>query len=341
MPFFNDEIYGDTTQIQHHTIDAFGSGRLVRTNLILTAGHVVLHPDTNEPLDEGWEVRCFSERPAEGQESVWAWRKARVVWRGRANSDLALLELLSEEGTPEAVPSFQARIAQITHLEHHPVVAFGFPRGARIDGKRSLFVPYGDLDDEKRPTLAFAVSQAYQPESPNENWRGFSGSSVVLSMDTEPGDVWIYGVAEAVPAHFTHRLDVARLAGVWDDPKFRSLWTASPSQGRAPADPLHPSWSDFVDACQQANKDQVDLLVETRRYEKEVAVVRSLLEEKIEGFLQTQMPILALVGQSGTGKTFLMAHFAAKAALAVPTLLLLAQRIDLNESGLQDQFLWL
>jgi hypothetical protein len=78
------------------------------------------------------------------------------------------------------------------------------------------------------------------------------------------------------------------------------------------------------------------LLAETRRYENAVAVSRSLIEEKIEAFLRTEKLILALVGQTGTGKTFLMAHLAATAMMPDPILLLLAQKLDFNEFGIQE-----
>jgi hypothetical protein len=336
MAFLNEEIYGDTVKIQHETLEAFGSGRLVGTNLILTAGHVVLHPKTKASLDEDWEVRRFSERPRDGVPGEWPWRKAKVVWRGEGSLDLAVLELLPEDGKPDAIPRFKTRIGRVTHLEHHPVVAFGFPRGARIDGRRNLFVPYGDLDDEKRTTLAFAIAHAYQPESPNEDWKGFSGSSIVLNDDSDPDLIWIYGAIETVPGAFVRRLDVARLASAWNDPKFRLLWARSHCPDSEPADPLHPSWPDFIEVCLRANKNQVDQLAKTRRYEEAVSVNRSLVEQKIEAFLQTQKPILALVGQSGTGKTFLMAHIAARAAVTEPTLLLLAQKLDFNGAGLME-----
>lgn len=335
MPFSNDEIYGDTAQIQHESIDAFGSGRLVGKNLILTARHVVQAPETHAPIDDHWTVRCLSGRSNYQSDAVWAWKNAKVVWRGKDALDLALLEVLLADGEPHAVPRFQTRIAQIANLEHHPVVAFGFPRGSRIEGKRTLFVPYGALDDEKKTNLAFAVDQAYQPESPNEDWRGFSGSPILLSKDIDPGAIWIYGTAESVPPHFTHRLDVARLASAWNDPDFRSLWTASQSLRAEPADPLHPSWTEFVEACQRVNQIQIELLSETRRYEKAVAVNRSALELTVQAFLETQSPILSLVGQTGTGKTFFMAQLAEMAVIPEPRILLLAQRLNLNERGIQ------
>jgi hypothetical protein len=331
MAFSNDEIYGDTTQIQHETIDAFGSGRLIGRNLILTARHVVEAPDTHLPIDADWTVRCVSNQ----KDALWAWKKAEVVWRGKDDLDLALLQISLKEGEPDTQPRFQTRIAQIMRLEHHPVVALGFPRGARTDGRRALFVPWGSLDDEKRETLAFAIDQAYQPEAPDEDWRGFSGSSLLFSQDTDPGIVWIYGTTKSVPPHFKRRLDVARLAAAWDDPLFRSRWTTSQTLWTEPADPLHPSWTDFVQTCRSANNKQVDWLIETGRYEEAVAVDRSTLDLTVQAFLQTNKPILALVGQTGTGKTFFMAHLAAVALTLGPTLLLLAQRLDLDEPGIQ------
>lgn len=114
----------------------------------------------------------------------------------------------------------------------------GFPRGSKVDGRRTLFCPSGDLDDEKGATLEFGIDQAYQPELPSEDWRGFSGSAIVSAETPDSETVWIYGVAQHVPAHFTRRLGVSRLAQAFESPSFRETLFRAGGREEPPTDPV-------------------------------------------------------------------------------------------------------
>jgi len=242
MAYSTEDLYDDTAQIWHGTRDLFGSGRLVATNLILTARHLLAPQEVERPFEESWEVRLIATRPQPGQLAKWTWRKAKVEWLGKGSLDLALLKLLPEEGCSECNPKLQLRIGRIDQVHHSRVRGLGFPRGAKEDEKRTLLVPSGDLGDENEATLGFGVDQSYQPESPKEDWRGFSGGAVVLEDSPDPDVIWIYGVAQQVPAGFTRRLAVARLAKAWEDSGFRSVFSAAGTSLEAPVDPAVPLW---------------------------------------------------------------------------------------------------
>lgn len=238
MSYPIEALYGDTAQVQHSTQDMFGSGRLIGRNLVLTARHVVAAEGAATPLKDGWQVRFLSCLSDAARSTNQSWIDASVIWAGEGTLDLALLELHPEAGTTDRYPKLRLRISQIDEVQHHRVRGLGFPRGAKVDNRRMLFVPSGDLDDEKGVTLCFGIDQAYQPESPDEDWRGFSGGAVLLEESSDPEVVWIYGVAQQVPRSFNRRLDVSRLARAWADEGFRSILEAAGIPVAAPVDPL-------------------------------------------------------------------------------------------------------
>jgi hypothetical protein len=45
MPYDLDLIQGDAAQVQNSSIGSFGSGRLIATNLVLTAAHALTGRD--------------------------------------------------------------------------------------------------------------------------------------------------------------------------------------------------------------------------------------------------------------------------------------------------------
>jgi hypothetical protein len=237
MPYSLEALYDDTAQIQHDSFDVFGSGRLIARNLVLTARHIVTPDDPSAPVSKGWQVRMISGRPASPDVDKWTWIPATLVWTGREALDLALLQLLPPTGTPDLEPKLALRIARIDEVEHHKVRAIGFPRGAKLNNRRTLFVPSGDLDDEKGSTLSFGIDQAYQPESPGEDWRGFSGSAVMLAEGPDPQVIWIYGVAQEVPPSFNRRLAVSRLATAWADERFQAVLQGAGIRTEPPVDP--------------------------------------------------------------------------------------------------------
>ena len=49
MAYSKEKLYADVAQVQHHSLDLFGSGRLIGRNLVLTARHVVT-PEGNEAV---------------------------------------------------------------------------------------------------------------------------------------------------------------------------------------------------------------------------------------------------------------------------------------------------
>jgi hypothetical protein len=227
-----EELYADVAQVWHSSAGLFGSGRLIGRNLVLTARHVVTPEKSALPAKDGWQV-CLKAQPDQG----CLWIKGTVVWYGQGNLDLALIELQPEKGAV-SIPKLKLRIGRIDQVQQHVVRGLGFPRGAKVDNKRVLFVPSGKLDDSGQDTLIFGIDQQYQPESPNEDWRGFSGSAVVLEDSTDSESVWIYGAAQQVPQNFTRQLDVARLAKAWEDPGFGAILRGAGASLEPPEDPV-------------------------------------------------------------------------------------------------------
>lgn len=235
MPYPIEALYADVVQVWHSGHGLFGSGHLIGQNLVLTARHVVTPQGGAVPEKQGWQVGLQAGASKTREVEKWTWIGATVVWCGQETLDLALLELDSQAGIYE--PKLKLRIGRIDRVQHHLVRGLGFPRGAKVDERRMLLVPSGTLDDESGPTLGFGVDQQYHPDSPEDDWRGFSGAAVVLEESPDPEVVWLYGVAQQVPQSFTSRLDVARLANAWEDEGFRDILKAAGVPVEPPADP--------------------------------------------------------------------------------------------------------
>ena len=63
-----------------------------------------------------------------------------------------------------------------------------------------------------------------------------------------PKDLWIYGVAQQVPANFTQKIEVSRLAEALSNPKLSGLLVGAQLEKLDPADPcLLPAAKDFPD----------------------------------------------------------------------------------------------
>lgn len=260
MPYSLDTLYDDTAQIQHSIDEVFGSGRLIGHNLVLTARHVIEPEGISVPKKDGWQVRLISSRPEVPAVESWSWTAASVRWSGKEDGlDLALLQL---HPPPDSVlkPKLELRIGLIEEVCHRPVRGLGFPRGARVENKRTLLAPSGTLDDERGATLGFGIDPTYQPESPTADWCGFSGAAVFLADSPNHNVIWIYGVARQVPPSFTHRIDVERLAKAWEDDNFRAALRDAKISLVEPADPIAFSapqlWAQVAENC-RANVEAI------------------------------------------------------------------------------------
>jgi len=248
-----ESLYNDVAQIQHARSKLFGSGRLIGRNLVLTARHVLTEEGQSTPLSEGWQVRLIGTRP-DLSSGEWRWIRADIAWIGDGKLDLALLWLIPADPTICFTPKLKLRIARIKRVGHYLARGLGFPHGAKIDKRRVLFVPSGQLSDETGLTLNFGVDQAYQPDVPTLDWRGFSGASVVMEESDKLDEVWVFGVAQHVPPNFTRQLAVARLESAFDNESFRRVLKSADVNLIPPADPyLHgaqmvrwPSGFDFT-----------------------------------------------------------------------------------------------
>lgn len=335
MIYSIDVLHDDTAQVRHSTLDLFGSGRLVGRNLVITARHVITPEDAMQPLKEGWEVRLLRDRPNSVQAGRWSWIKASMAWPGTETLDIALLELRPEPGSLDLCPKLNFRIGRIDKVQHYRVRALGFPRGAKEEGKRVSFVPSGDLDDEKQATLSLGIDQAYQPDSPDEDWRGFSGAAVLLEDSPDPDAIWIYGVVQHVPQHFKRQLAVARLAAAWEDEHFRAIAQKAGIASDAPADPTSIDWRRLWSIC----KDQAQQQLKSLHYEAPLYVKRRHVEEQLQRFLESDKRVLPLIGDTGTGKSFFIGNAAASTSLTLPTVLLPAFRVSTQDESIKTSVL--
>src|SRR4030081_2617147 len=111
MPYSHEALYRDVAQVQHSSLDLFGSGRLIGPNLVLTARHVLTPKDVQVPEQMGWQVRLFADRPDTRQANKWKWMEANVAWAGQETLDLALLKLVPRPGVPDQRPRLKLKIA--------------------------------------------------------------------------------------------------------------------------------------------------------------------------------------------------------------------------------------
>jgi hypothetical protein len=329
------KIYSDTAQVQHATICAFCSGRLIGKNLVLTARHPLVKPD-GEPIDKGWRIRLLRDRALAHGAANWEWHEAQVVWRGQAGLDIALLAIVRNDCTANFLPELSVRAATVQEAESHPALGLGFPRGMRENDKRVLLAPSGVVVDEHHQSLAFAVDQAFQPEVPDQDWRGFSGGAIVDPGTENANFIWLYGVAETVPANFKRRLSVSRIAEAFTDTEFRRLLESSEVAIEEPTDPIVPLWNDLVLACRKLNELEISSLSKSRRYNRALSVRRSSVEDSFRRFLTTEKPLFVLSGQTGTGKTFFLADLIEQGNDLPPSLLFLAYKLTPSGEGIQE-----
>jgi len=234
------DLYYDVAEVQHESLDRFGSGRLIGTNLILTARHVV--KDGDDPLQNKWKIRLWGMKPkTEGEK--WQWIDGEVIWVGKGKLDLALIGVRSESAM---VPRLRLHVATILEANAHKARGVGFPLASREDGRRKLVAPSGQIIDQDATTLAWAIDNAYVPEAPDEDWPGFSGASIFHADRIGEMDLWLYGVAQQVPAKFKKQLDVARLSEALKEANFHDhLRSAEVSSCRAADTTKMPAADDF------------------------------------------------------------------------------------------------
>src|SRR5207253_126320 len=122
------------------------------------------------------------------------------------------------------------------------------PEGWSTTGQKSLIALPGELIDTDEPTLSFSVPSSFRPVGAPNDWQGFSGSTILHSTVRDPGDIWIYGVAQYVPPRFPDQLGVARLAKAIENDEFCKLLADAGVTHAEPADPdFFPPAEEFPD----------------------------------------------------------------------------------------------
>jgi hypothetical protein len=165
-----------------------GSGYLLGPRLALTARHVV------EGLQVS-ELRLLEADEDGLPGGIGAWQKARVVWRGHGDLDLALL------APADAKTSFRelrrnTQLARLDGREPVPVDALGFPR-AMLEPSHS-----DTLHIEARINAwsgvrgeALLLNVITTRPASGEGWKGMSGAAVF-------GGDRLVGVIQRVPIKF-------------------------------------------------------------------------------------------------------------------------------------------
>ena len=202
---------------------------------VLTSAHTLWHPSEGTgPYLENWQVRL--ERGRRGD--TWPFcPENSVIWFDR-QLDLALIRLARPEGSPFS-PTLRLRVATVHRSNLHPVEARGYPRASKDeDGRRQLTPAFGRLTGgQQDEPLIFGVEACDLPNQPHTDWPGMSGSSVMLRDWHEPEEICIYGIVQAVPANFSGKLRVTRLADAWKIADFRQLLVKAGVPDRDAEDP--------------------------------------------------------------------------------------------------------
>jgi Trypsin-like peptidase domain len=201
---------------------SFGSGRLIGRNLVLTSRHV-LEDESGAALgNQGWEVRLLRDR-VDGE---WPGEPipAQVIWRGRDNLDLALLELApTGDPSPAYSPNERIRLRlgrfdSVMDLDQAWVAGFPWAAREQANVAKEYGTPVKLRKSEVGSLYTLTVSTQNAPPA-GEDWRGFSGACVVLKQrDT----IWLIGSIREVPKGFgPGMLRVASIEQAWEDADFR------------------------------------------------------------------------------------------------------------------------
>jgi hypothetical protein len=218
--FAHDDFVADVAAVYCHDgkKGSFGSGRLVAPNLILTAGHVVDYPNRETASLRGWKVALIRERALDGGWTLPA-HQAELIWRGKGDVDLALLQLT--DGRP-LEPRIKPVFVSYTLIDPlGEIDAAGFPEGwvGETNALRDYFVRGSLRIASQHGPYAWSVPQSDRPDRP-QGWRGMSGSAVCRFGPD--GKLYLFGAVQDVPANFSEGLlEVARASDAFDDVDFQ------------------------------------------------------------------------------------------------------------------------
>jgi hypothetical protein len=222
----HDEFVADVAAVylRDGNRGSFGSGRLIAPDLILTAGHVVDYPTRDAPSRAGWKIALIREREKDGRRTAPA-HDAELVWRGKDDLDLALLQLTDKRRLePKLTLEFTSHLITRAIGE---VLAAGFPEAWASDAEPAHdYSVSGALRVASQlGPYAWTVLSADKPDAP-QGWKGMSGSGVCrLGSDDK---LYLFGVVQEVPANFTQGfLKVARISYAFKDAEFLSQLRAA------------------------------------------------------------------------------------------------------------------
>jgi hypothetical protein len=199
---------------------AFGSGRLIAPGLVLTAGHVVDYPTRKSAVRTGWKVRLIREQTKNGTWENPA-HKAKLLWRGSDNVDMALVRLIDEPNLGPTLKPVFSSYNSIIPIGEEACLAAGFPNAwfSPVEGLQEYIV-HGTLRIATRHgPYTWSVRIDDMPNK-TQGWKGMSGAAVCYAGADEK--LYLFGAVATVPANFSRLLQVSRVSAAFEDVCFCS-----------------------------------------------------------------------------------------------------------------------
>jgi hypothetical protein len=213
-------------EIRCVTTKGYGSGYLVRPDLVLTACHVIAPPDAGLPQPVTIEVRPLGDDDGQG-----SWQSATVAWPDPAKwaaaapaTDIALLAF-QPPANPVVVPAAEdVSVGWDSLPSDQPlkITAVGFPRftqdtAANTRDTHQIFGSIAPLSALK--AKSFEIEYEGRNPKAEEDWKGLSGAAVFSASNAKR----VIGVLTVRVRDGLYDFRAVRIEAATIDPAFSKL----------------------------------------------------------------------------------------------------------------------